>query len=335
VIDGRNIWCSDLTQLLNWLEPVAARLNERLWLAPSCSLLHVPVDLNCEQQLPAEIKTWLSFAAQKLEELNIVKIALNQGRDAVAAALAENKHALDRRGQSASVHKPHIKQAVSESVQQGVDRPAPFALRANLQQQKLQLPLFPTTSIGSFPQTQEIRAARKAFKTGAINTEQYNACIAEHIIKAIQVQEELGMDVLVHGEAERNDMVEYFAEFLQGVCFSEYGWVQSYGSRCVKPPIIYGDIERRSPMTVYWSEFAASNTHKPMKGMLTGPITLLQWSFVRDDQPRAQTALQLALALRAEVQDLERAGINIIQVDEPALREGLPLRKAHWDEYLN
>jgi len=334
VIDGRNIWRSDLTQLLNWLEPIAARLQERLWLAPSCSLLHVPVDLDCEQELAGEIKTWLSFAKQKLAELQIIKVALNQGREAVASALDENKQALQRRQQSAAVHKPHIKDALSVVVQQGVERAAPFAERAVLQRKKFALPLFPTTSIGSFPQTQEIRAARKAFKTGKISAEQYDMCMAEHIERAVQIQEELDIDVLVHGEAERNDMVEYFAQFLEGICFSEYGWVQSYGSRCVKPPIIYGDIERQTPMTVQWTRFAASKTQKPMKGMLTGPITLLQWSFVRDDQPRAQTALQLALALRAEVDDLERAGINIIQVDEPALREGLPLRQDQWSDYL-
>jgi 5-methyltetrahydropteroyltriglutamate--homocysteine methyltransferase len=335
VIDGRNIWRRDLTELLDWLEPISKRLNERLWLAPSCSLLHVPVDLSCEEQLPAEIKNWLSFAAQKLADLNTLKVALNQGRAAVAGALAENKRAIIQRKQSTIVHKQNVKHALSNILRQGVDRPAPYAVRSVAQQSKLQLPLFPTTSIGSFPQTQEIRAARKAFKSGAISGEQYNSCIAEQIVKAINIQEELGIDVLVHGEAERNDMVEYFAEFLDGICFSEFGWVQSYGSRCVKPPIIYGDIERKCPMTVFWSQFAASKTNKPMKGMLTGPITLLQWSFVRDDQPRAQTALQLALALRSEVEDLERAGITIIQVDEPALREGLPLRKAYWDEYLD
>jgi 5-methyltetrahydropteroyltriglutamate--homocysteine methyltransferase len=335
VIDGRNIWRRDLTELLDWLEPISKRLNERLWLAPSCSLLHVPVDLSCEEQLPAEIKNWLSFAAQKLADLNTLKVALNQGRAAVAGALAENERAIIQRQQSTIVHKQNVKHALSNILRQGVDRPAPYAVRSVAQQSKLQLPLFPTTSIGSFPQTQEIRAARKAFKLGAISGEQYNSCIAEQIVKAINIQEELGIDVLVHGEAERNDMVEYFSEFLDGICFSEFGWVQSYGSRCVKPPIIYGDIERKCPMTVFWSQFAASKTNKPMKGMLTGPITLLQWSFVRDDQPRAQTALQLALALRSEVEDLERAGITIIQVDEPALREGLPLRKAYWDEYLD
>ncbi len=335
VIDGRNIWRSDLTHLLDWLEPVAGRLKERLWLAPSCSLLHVPVDLGAEQQLSAELKSWLSFARQKLTELDILKAGLNLGRAAIEVQLNENKNACAARSQSAFIHKAHIKSAVINCVQRGVDRPVAFTKRAALQKKKLQLPLFPTTSIGSFPQTQDLRAARKAFKAGHINTEQYNACIAEQIVKAIKIQEELDMDVLVHGEAERNDMVEYFAEFLDGICFSEFGWVQSYGSRCVKPPIIFGDIERKCPMTVFWSQFAASKTNKPMKGMLTGPITLLQWSFVRDDQPRAQTALQLALALRSEVEDLERAGITIIQVDEPALREGLPLRKAQWNEYLN
>ncbi|HEY6528777.1 MAG TPA: 5-methyltetrahydropteroyltriglutamate--homocysteine S-methyltransferase [Cellvibrionaceae bacterium] len=335
VIDGRNIWRTDLTAVLDWLEPVAARLQDRLWLAPSCSLLHVPVDVDCEQHLAEDIKSWLSFAKQKLIELNTLKIALTQGRIAVAHLLAENSQAIKNRQLSKAVHKPYVNQAVSGILRAGVDRPALFAQREQLQQQKYQLPLFPTTSIGSFPQTQEIRSARKAFKTGQINQQQYDACIAEQIAQAIKVQEDLDIDVLVHGEAERNDMVEYFAEFLGGICFSEFGWVQSYGSRCVKPPIIYGDIERLSPMTLRWSEFAASKTQKPMKGMLTGPITLLQWSFVRDDQPRSQTALQLALALREEIHDLERAGISIIQVDEPALREGLPLRKSDWDNYLS
>ncbi|MEY4590699.1 MAG: hypothetical protein RL497_2775, partial [Pseudomonadota bacterium] len=335
VIDGRSIWRSDLNELLDWLEPVAARLKERLWLAPSCSLLHVPVDLALEQRLPADIKNWLSFAKQKLEELNTLKIALTQGRSAAAAALDECRQALDARKNSSRVHKPQVHAALSKLAGSALDRPVAFNEREQLQKQKYQLPLFPTTSIGSFPQTAEIRAARKAFKSGQITQNQYDAVISEQISQAIKIQEDLDIDVLVHGEAERNDMVEYFAEFLDGFCFSEFGWVQSYGSRCVKPPIIYGDIERISPMTLRWSEFAASQTKKPVKGMLTGPITLLQWSFVRNDQPRAQTALQLALALRAEINDLERAGISIIQVDEPALREGLPLRKAHWDEYLN
>lgn len=335
VIDGRNIWRSDLTAILDWLEPVAARLKERLWLAPSCSLLHVPVDLELEHNLPADIKSWLSFAKQKLTELNTLKIALTQGRDMVTAELAECTQALNGRKNSSSVFKPHVNQAVNKIQGSTLERSLAFSEREKLQQQKYQLPLFPTTSIGSFPQTMEIRAARKAFKGGQITLAQYDAVIGEHITQAIKIQEELDIDVLVHGEAERNDMVEYFAEFLAGFCFSDFGWVQSYGSRCVKPPIIYGDIERLAPMTLRWSEFAASITAKPIKGMLTGPITLLQWSFVRNDQPRSHTAVQLALALRAEIHDLEHSGITIIQVDEPALREGLPLRRENWNEYLN
>lgn len=335
VIDGRNIWRADLTAILAWLEPVAARLKERLWLAPSCSLLHVPLDVDCETQLPGEIKNWLSFAKQKLTELNTLKLAINHGRASVAGELQDNKTALLSRIASGFVHKPQINSDLDGVLRAGVERALPYAQRAQLQQKTFNLPLFPTTTIGSFPQTSEIRSARKAFKEGQISAAQYDECIAQEIDQAIRVQEDLGIDVLVHGEAERNDMVEYFAQYLDGICFSEFGWVQSYGSRCVKPPIIFGDIERRGPMTVRWSQYAANKTQKPMKGMLTGPITLLQWSFVRDDQPRSQTALQLALALRAEIQDLEHAGIGIIQVDEPALREGLPLRQAQWDDYLN
>ncbi|MGK5035783.1 5-methyltetrahydropteroyltriglutamate--homocysteine S-methyltransferase [Janthinobacterium sp. LB3P118] len=278
IVDGRNIWRTDLDAALAVLQPLAARRNGQLWLAPSCSLLHLPFSLEAETELDSEIKTWLAFATEKLTELSLLKDALAGHPD--DAALAMSRLAIAGRRASPRVHRAQVTQ-------------------------RLQRPDFPTTTIGSFPQTTAIR------------------------------QEALGLDVLVHGEAERNDMVEYFGEQLDGITFTRLGWVQSYGSRCVKPPIIYGDVQRPAAMTVEWTVHAQSLTNKPMKGMLTGPVTILQWSFVRDDQPRATTALQLALAIRDEVADLETAGIGSIQIDEPAIREGLPLRRGQWDAYLD
>jgi len=324
VINGRNIWKTDLNATLDWLEPLEARLKDRLWLAPSCSLLHVPVDLKSEDALDPEIKSWLAFAVQKLAELNIIAIALNEGRGQVAEQLLDNSLAIKSRKQSHRVHKPAVQTRLASLDIDIAQRQNPYQKRAKLQQQRFNLPLFPTTTIGSFPQTTEIRQARKQFRLGEINAELYQTFICEQIKFAIAEQEAIGLDVLVHGEAERNDMVEYFGQQLEGYAFSELGWVQSYGSRCVKPPIIYGDIARAKPMTVETAVYAQSLSDKPVKGMLTGPVTMLNWSFVRDDQPRSDTCLQLALAIRDEVIDLEQAGINIIQIDEAALREGLP-----------
>jgi 5-methyltetrahydropteroyltriglutamate--homocysteine methyltransferase len=335
VINGRNIWKTDLNETLDWLEPLKARLKDRLWLAPSCSLLHVPVDLASEDALDPEIKTWLAFAVQKLAELNIIATALNAGREQVAVQLRHNASAIKSRKQSDRVHKTTVQTRLATLDINIAQRQNPYQQRAKLQQQRFKFPLFPTTTIGSFPQTPEIRQARKQFRVGEINAERYQTFIQQQIQFAIAEQEAIGLDVLVHGEAERNDMVEYFGQQLEGYAFSELGWVQSYGSRCVKPPIIYGDISRAKAMTVATAVYAQSLSAKPVKGMLTGPVTMLNWSFVRDDQPRSETCLQLALAIRDEVIDLEQAGINIIQIDEAALREGLPLRQSQWQEYLN
>jgi len=335
VIDGRNIWRTDLRRVLDTLRPVQAALGERLWLAPSCSLLHVPVSLAHEVRLDVELKSWLAFATEKLDELSVLGRALNQGDAVVAEALAASDAAQASRRASRRVVNPRVQQRLAAVSAGMADRASPFAERIERQRQALQLPLLPTTTIGSFPQTAAIRQTRAAFKRGEIGALEYLERIRAEIAVAVRKQEALGLDVLVHGEAERNDMVEYFGEQLCGYGFTENGWVQSYGSRCVKPPVIYGDVYRPEPMTVDTARYAQSLTERPMKGMLTGPITMLQWSFVRDDQPRATTARQLALAIRDEVCDLEQAGIRVIQIDEPALREGLPLRRADWDAYLD
>ena len=335
VIDGRNIWKTDLEAVLDWLEPVAVRLGDRLWLAPSCSLLHVPVDLASEDGLDAELKSWLAFARQKLDELRVLARAINEGRDAVRDELAANRQAIESRRRSPRVHNPAVQAALAQcATEAATARQSPYAVRAQRQRARFQLPAFPTTTIGSFPQTAEIRQARRQFKAGEIDASAYEQAMQAEVARCVREQETLGLDVLVHGEAERNDMVEYFGEQLEGYAFSRFGWVQSYGSRCVKPPILFGDISRPHPMTVAWAQHAQSLTKRPMKGMLTGPVTMLNWSFVRDDQPRATTCRQLALAIRQEVLDLEKAGIGIIQIDEAALREGLPLRRAQWQEYL-
>ncbi|AKM32250.1 5-methyltetrahydropteroyltriglutamate--homocysteine S-methyltransferase [Pandoraea faecigallinarum] len=335
VVDGRNIWKSDLNAVLDWLTPVAGQLGERLWIAPSCSLLHVPVDLESESKLDAEIRSWLAFARQKLAEVDVLARAINDGRDAVAAELAANAAAIASRRASPRVHNPAVKAAVENLDAALGRRQHPYAQRAPKQAAKLKLPRYPTTTIGSFPQTAEIRNARSQFKSGELDHAGYVAAMQREIERSVREQEALGLDVLVHGEAERNDMVEYFGEQLEGYAFSQFGWVQSYGSRCVKPPIMFGDIRRPKAMTVAWILYAQSLTSKPMKGMLTGPVTILNWSFVRDDQPRAVSCLQLALAMREEVLDLERAGVRVIQIDEAALREGLPLRRAQWQHYLD
>jgi 5-methyltetrahydropteroyltriglutamate--homocysteine methyltransferase len=324
-----------LNALLDWLEPVARKLDERLWIAPSCSLLHVPVDLESEQKLDEEIRSWLAFARQKLEELRILGVALNQGREAVKAELEANRAAIETRRRSPRVNNPAVKAALADITQGMGQRRSPYPRRAAKQAPLLKLPKFPTTTIGSFPQTAEIRQARSRFKAGIIDEAAYKEAMRTEIARCVREQEALGLDVLVHGEAERNDMVEYFGEQLEGYAFSQFGWVQSYGSRCVKPPILFGDISRPKAMTVDWITYAQSLTGKPMKGMLTGPVTILNWSFVRDDQPRSVSCMQLALAIREEVLDLEKAGVRVIQIDEAALREGLPLRTSRWWEYLD
>ncbi|WP_111748441.1 5-methyltetrahydropteroyltriglutamate--homocysteine S-methyltransferase [Salinisphaera orenii] len=335
IIDGRNVWKADLAGLLDWLEPIAKQLGDRLWLAPSCSMLHVPIDLASEKNLDPEIKNWLAFGVQKLGELEVLATALNHGRAAVQRALDGNAEAIASRRASARVDDPEVKQAAAAITPQLGQRNTSYAERAEQQYNGLNLPEYPTTTIGSFPQTKDIRKARQRYKKGNLSREDYVAEMKREIERAVREQEQLDLDVLVHGEPERNDMVEYFGEQMAGYAFSEYGWVQSFGSRCVKPPILYGDIRRDQPITVDWLKYAQTLTEKPVKGMLTGPVTMLNWSFVRDDQPRSQTCMQLALAIRQEVLDLEASGINVIQIDEAALREGLPLRRSQWQEYLD
>lgn len=334
IIDGRNVWRTDLDIALAKLRPIKDKRGEKLWLAASCSLLHVPISLADETKLDEELRGWLAFATEKLLELNTLKLAL-AGAPEARARLVEARAKIAARQASPRVHNPAVARRLAALPADADRRRSPYAVRRVAQRARLKLPLLPTTTIGSFPQTADIRSARAAYRRGEMTEAAYQAAMQKHIAHAVAVQERLGLDVLVHGEAERNDMVEYFGEQLAGFCFTENGWVQSYGSRCVKPPIIYGDVSRPRPMTVEWITYAQSLTKRPMKGMLTGPITMLQWSFVRDDQPRSTTAMQIALALRDEVQDLERAGIGVIQIDEPALREGLPLRRAAWREYLD
>src|SRR5213594_2041012 len=332
VIDGRNIWKADLNAALRQLEEALERAGAaQLWVAPSCSLLHVPIDLDLEQRLDAELRGWLAFAKQKLAEVATLTRALGAGRGRASAELEDNARALAARRASQRIHNPAVKRRAAAVGERDLRRASPYASRRRKQ---LALPLYPTTTIGSFPQTAEVRAARRQLTDGKLTPAAYDAFIEEQIRKTLRLQEDIGIDVLVHGEFERNDMVEYFGEQLDGFAFTEHGWVQSYGTRYVKPPIICGDVSRPRPMTVRWSTFAQAQTKKPVKGMLTGPVTILQWSFVRDDQPRSETAKQLALAIRDEVQDLESAGIRVIQIDEPALREGLPLRRADWAAYL-
>ena len=335
VISGRNIWKTNLHSTLAWLEPIHRELGDRLWIAPSCSLLHVPVDLEQEHKMDTEIMSWLSFAVQKLDELNILAIALNQGRVAVQDILVANFSTAEKRLKSRRVNNPEFKAHLKKIDDSLGRRKSTYLTRSLLQADILKLPRFPTTTIGSFPQTSTLRLARSQFKNGELDEVAYTNIIENEIRYCVDQQEQLGFDVFVHGEAERNDMVEYFGEQLEGYAFSRNGWVQSYGSRCVKPPILYGDISRPRAMTVQWTKFAQSLTEKPMKGMLTGPVTILNWSFVRDDQPRSVTCYQLALAIREEVLDLEKAGVQIIQIDEAALREGLPLRQSEWQEYLD
>ncbi len=337
IVDGRNIWKNDLHQSLLLLKQATAILGpDRVLVAPSCSLLHTPLDLDAETEIPAIIKNWLAFSRQKLDETVILRQLATQAEPWSGCPVYQaNQLAVQSRKTSPLIHRPAVKERLTAIRPADFNRQNPFPVRKQLQQEHLRLPLFPTTTIGSFPQTTEIRQLRAQYKKGDLTETAYNDRIRQEIADSIRWQEEIGMDVLVHGEFERNDMVEYFGERLSGFIFTRNGWVQSYGSRCVKPPVIYGDVERPQPMTVPWASAAQSLTSKPVKGMLTGPVTILQWSFVRDDQPRKDTAYQLALAIRDEVTDLEKAGIAIIQIDEPAIREGLPLRRSDWDTYLD
>jgi len=330
LIDGRNVWRSNLEEKYQ-LALKALTKKKQVIIAPSCSLLHVPLDLDAETDMDATLKNWLAFAKQKLQELMLLGNALEQGK---TKAFAVHQEKFLSRQKSNRVHLEKVKAKAAAVTDDMLKRKDPFAVRKSIQQQKLGLPIFPTTTIGSFPQTKAVRLNRAAFKKGEKNQEQYDEFVKSEIKKLIEFQEMVELDVMVHGEFERNDMVEFFGEKLEGFVLTRNGWVQSYGSRCVKPPIIFGDVYRPQPMTVGWSQFAQSLTKKPMKGMLTGPVTILQWSFVRDDQPRAETCKQIALAIRDEVLDLEQAGIKIIQIDEPALREGLPLRKTERKDYL-
>lgn len=331
LVDGRNIWKNDLSASLAIVEKATAKLGaDKIFVAGSCSLLHSPVDLAGETQMDAAVKSWMAFATQKLSEI----AALAKPRASLAKELAASDAVAQDRKTSKRIHNDDVQKRMKNITPDMMKRTSPFAARQKIQHAALKLPLFPTTSIGSFPQTENIRKSRADFKAGKIDAGAYDAAMKGEIKKVVDYQHAVDIDVLVHGEPERNDMVEYFGEQLSGFVFSKNGWVQSYGSRCVKPPIIFGDVSRPKPMTVEWSRYAQSLTQKIMKGMLTGPITILQWSFVRNDQPRYITARQIALAIRDEVVDLEKAGIRMIQIDEAAIREGLPLRASDWKDYL-
>ena len=336
LVNGRNVWRCDLDKALDVLRHASERLGDRLWVAPSCSLLHTPVDLTREDQLDAELRSWLAFAVQKCAEVAVLARAVNNPEEAqVKAALQHSREVQASRAASPRIHKPEVQQRLAAVKPRHSQRQSDFATRIEKQRARLDLPAFPTTTIGSFPQTPAIRLARQAFKQGKLASAEYTEAMRAEIRHAVAVQEQLGLDVLVHGEAERNDMVEYFAEQLDGYAFTRFGWVQSYGSRCVKPAVIYGDLSRPATMTVEWIRYAQQQTGKVMKGMLTGPVTMLMWSFTREDLSREQQARQLALAIRDEVCDLEAAGIQIVQIDEAAFREGLPLRRAQWQDYLD
>jgi 5-methyltetrahydropteroyltriglutamate--homocysteine methyltransferase len=336
VIDGRNVWRANLPRLLDTLEPfVRKRGTDHVELAPSCSLLHVPIDLEQETGLDPDVKSWLAFAVQKMDELVTLGTALAGGREVVLGKLDASARAAEARATSGKVHDAAVAARLSAVAPADARRASPFAHRAERQRARLGLPLYPTTTIGSFPQTPDVRKARAAHGKGELSEAAYEAFLKEETARTIRWQEEAGLDVLVHGEFERNDMVQYFGEQLSGFAFTRHGWVQSYGSRYVRPPILFGDVSRPAPMTVEWWRFAQSCTAKPMKGMLTGPVTILNWSFVRDDVPRSLACRQIALAIRDEVQDLESAGAAMIQIDEAAIREGLPLRRADWAAYLD
>lgn len=334
LVDGRNIWRTDLEKALRLIELATQAVGKKqIEISSSCSLLHSPNDLDLETAFDAELRSWMAFGKQKLEEIAILAKSLDDPK-AIARQIADNQKVLTSRNSSARVHNPEVQQRLRAVTPDMLTRQSPYSIRRRKQADALKLPLLPTTTIGSFPQTAEVRKMRAAARAGKIEKATYEKFLEKEIELAIRFQEGVGLDLLVHGEFERNDMVEYFGEQLTGFVFSQHGWVQSYGSRCVKPPIIYGDVSRPKPMTVRWSQLAQSFSDRPVKGMLTGPVTILQWSFVRDDQPRADTCGQVALAIRDEVLDLESAGIQVIQIDEPAIREGLPLRRVDWPAYL-
>jgi 5-methyltetrahydropteroyltriglutamate--homocysteine methyltransferase len=336
VVNGRNVWRINVEETLSLLDEIVARVSvDRLWVQSSCSLLHLPYDVELEAHLDDEIKPLLAFAEQRLSEIATLTRGLNAGREAIRAEIEQNAEMFRSALDSSRIHHQPTQERMRALTDDDFQRDAPFETRIARQQQKLKLPPYPTTTIGSFPQTREIRAARARWRKGSMSDSDYQDFIAQRTTDVIRHQEEIGLDVLVHGEFERTDMVEFFADQLNGYAVTENAWVQSYGSRCVRPPIIYGDVYRSNPMTVETSTFAQSLTDRPIKGMLTGPVTMLNWAFVREDLPRSEVANQIALALRDEVVDLERAGIGIIQIDEPALREGLPLRHEDWDEYLD
>lgn len=336
IVDGRNVWRTDLDAAFAQVSQAIGILHTDLvQIAPSCSLLFSPHDLQLETELDAELVSWLAFARQKIDELVLLKQAANQGVQSVAGAFATSRAAIASRRNSQRTHNPQVRERSAAVVASMFQRRHDYSVRKAIQAETLALPTLPTTTIGSFPQTPEVRAQRAARNKGTITQEAYEAFLKKEIARTIQQQEQIGLDVLVHGEFERSDMVEYFGEQLTGIAFTEHGWVQSYGSRGVRPPIIYGDVSRQAPMTISWSTYAQSLTKKPVKGMLTGPVTILEWSFVRDDQPREETCRQIALAIRDEVLDLEQAGIRVIQIDEPAFREGLPLRRADQEAYLH
>jgi 5-methyltetrahydropteroyltriglutamate--homocysteine methyltransferase len=338
IVDGRNVWINDLEHSFDLLEGLRDRCDE-LVVSTSCSLLHSPIDLDAEPDgvdadLDDELRSWMSFAVQKVGEVATLARGLGEGREAIADELDANDRALESRRNSHRTRNPQVRERVAALADADASRDGAFEARREAQRAQLDLPPFPSTTIGSYPQTAEIRQARMRLRKGEIDEATYERLMRSEIEKVIRFQEEIGLDVLVHGEPERNDMVQYFGEQMDGYVFTQNAWVQSYGSRYVRPPIIFGDVQRPSPMTVEWILYAQSLTERPVKGMLTGPVTMLQWSFVRDDQPRSETCKQLALAIRDEVSDLERAGVKVIQVDEPAIREGLPLRRERWDEYL-
>lgn len=340
IVEGRNIWKNDFGHSLEVIRKATVALGEdRILIGASSSFLHVPYDLKTEtdeSRLTPEIKQWLAFAEQKVEELAVLKeLAGGNPPDKTVRALEENRQAICRKETSVLIHNGEVKARAKAVLEEDRHRKSPFAVRKRIQHSLLNQPLFPTTTIGSFPQTKEVRSWRAKYKKGELIREEYDRLLKEEIEKAIKWQEKIGLDVLVHGEFERNDMVEYFGEQLDGFTFTQNGWVQSYGSRCVKPPVIFGDVSRPAAMTVDWISYAQSLSSKPVKGMLTGPVTILQWSFVRNDQPRSETCKQIALAIRDEVLGLEKAGIKVIQIDEPAIREGLPLRKEDWKTYLD
>ncbi|HXI03257.1 MAG TPA: 5-methyltetrahydropteroyltriglutamate--homocysteine S-methyltransferase [Candidatus Saccharimonadales bacterium] len=335
VVDGRNVWRTDLNRALEMVEAAIGTLgSDRVMVGPSCSLMHVPVDLSLETEMEKDLLSWLAFAKQKIRDISLICRALREGRHAVQDHLDENRQAMEQRKASGRIHSDVVKAASAAVTHDMLSRKSPYAERRKAQRRAMRLPAFPTTTIGSFPQTSEVRAARADYKAGRRTLGSYEKFLRGEVEMTLRFQEEIGLDVLVHGESERNDMVEYFGEQLDGFAITEFGWVQSYGSRLVKPPIIYGDVERPEAMTVEWARFAQSLTERPVKGMLTGPVTILEWSFARDDQPRTETCKQIALAIREEAADLEESGIKVIQIDEPAFREGLPLRKADHAAYL-